>query len=141
MKRDMDLIRKIAFHIESAAPPILSDRIPIDGYSQEQIGYHCDLMKDAGLVHLDDESPGGNHPEFITWTIQRLSWSGHEFIDAARDDTVWNKVTGHVKETAKSVTFDALTNLLKRASQQAVAHGIDWLSKTDWQWLQNLPLQ
>lgn len=138
MKRDMDLIRKIAFHIEETPAPLISSEFLIEEYDQSQIGYHCDLMHEAGLIKADDLNYVG---EFTVVQIYRLTWSGHEFVDAARNETVWNSVTKHVKDTAVSVTFDGLKSLLKQAGQQVVKHGVDWIIKTDWQWIQYWPAQ
>ncbi len=137
MKRDMDLIRKIAFALEESGPTESTD-IVVDGYSDELIAYNCELMLDAGLIVVRDAEK--IHSFYLSRGTTRLSWSGHEFLDAARNDTVWNSVTGKVKSTATTMTFDGLKSLLQQAGQQALKHGADWLLKTDWQWVQYFPL-
>ena len=137
MKRDMDLIRKLALHIESTASECLSSAIKLDGFTDEQIMYHCQLMSDAGLI---ESTPSMQRDvRYSDLIIFRLSWSGHEFVDAARNDTIWNTVNEHVKKTAISVTFDGLKSILRQAGQQVVIHGAEWLIKSDWSWLQILP--
>jgi hypothetical protein len=53
---------------------------------------------------MGSEAPEG----FIT----NLTWAGHEFADAARDETRWKKAMGFVKEKGGAVTIGVLTQLL-----------------------------
>jgi len=48
-------------------------------------------------------------PEAI---ITSLTWAGHEFAEAARDDTRWKNAMGLVKDKGGSVTIGVLTQLL-----------------------------
>ncbi len=41
-----------------------------------------------------------------------LTWEGHEFSEAARDDTRWNKAMTVVKEQGGSITLGVLKQLL-----------------------------
>jgi hypothetical protein len=66
-------------------------------YTQGQIQYHVWLLGDAGLVATADvTSHGSNGPAAIPL---HLTSKGHDFIDSARNDTIWS----HAKERAKSV--------------------------------------
>ena len=104
MKRDMDLIRLILLNVEG------EEEIDLSLYTQEKIGYHSWLLSDAGLVEGQDITGlGDGHPEaIITW----LNWEGHDFLDAARDDTTWNKAQTTIQEKVGTVTFDMLKALL-----------------------------
>jgi hypothetical protein len=110
MKRDLDLIRKMILAIEDHPEGWAPQGLTFDGYTPEQVGYHTYLLIDAGLAKGEDASAmGSTGPEgFIT----SLTWKGHEFADAARDDTRWKKAMGIVKEKGGSVTLDILTQLL-----------------------------
>ena len=44
MKRDLDLIRKLVLAIEDNPTGFVTDDVHIDGYSEEQIGYHSYAM-------------------------------------------------------------------------------------------------
>jgi len=89
MKRDMDLIRKILLVVESEVHGFAPEKLEIDGYTQEQIEYHAVLLGEAGLAEVvdmttyADKSPQGK--------IIRLTWLGHEFVDSARENQVWNQ--------------------------------------------------
>jgi hypothetical protein len=83
MKRDMDSIRLILFDAEA------EEEVDLGGYSREEIGYHNWLIIDAGLAKgADVTGMGDSHPQ---WVIRKLNWAGHDFLDAARSDTVWHK--------------------------------------------------
>lgn len=109
MRRDWDLIRKILLKIEdeqSGYAPELS----IEGYTRAQVGYHAWLLIEAGLAEgqrldiSDSEAPEG--------AITNLTWAGHDFAEAMRNDTGWKKAMGTVKEKVGSITFDILKQLL-----------------------------
>jgi hypothetical protein len=110
MKRDMDLVRKLALamqdHPEAQAPK----EVQLDGYSDEQIGHHLYLMLDGGLIvgvqsdNFEDDGPTA----FATC----LTWAGQDFADAARSDTTWNRAKATIKDKAITVGFGVLTQLL-----------------------------
>lgn len=109
MKRDMDLIRKILLAIEES-PEGWAPRLEIENYSDVAIGYHAYLLIDAGLAHRDDATPMGSEaPEGL---ITHLTWEGHEFAEAARDDNRWNQAMGVVAEKGGDVTLDVMKQLL-----------------------------
>ncbi|KKK76368.1 hypothetical protein LCGC14_2864380, partial [marine sediment metagenome] len=63
--------------------------VRLEGYSSEQIGYHSYLLVDAGLAAgMDGSNLDDVVPQFC---LNNLTWEGHEFLDAARDETHWNK--------------------------------------------------
>ncbi|MGH7137033.1 MAG: DUF2513 domain-containing protein [Pirellulales bacterium] len=49
-----------------------------------------------------------------------LTWSGHEFLDAARDEGRWTEAKRLTKEKAGSITMAALTQILTRLMTQAL---------------------
>ncbi len=109
MKRDLDLIRKMVLAIEEA-PTGYAPQLSFDSYTESQVGYHAYLMVDAGLAKGEDVSAMGSEgPEAM---ITSLTWAGHEFAEAARDDTRWQKAMGLVKDKGGSVTLGVLTQLL-----------------------------
>lgn len=109
MKRDLELMRKMVIAIEDA-PSGWAPDLKFDGYSDAQVGYHAYLLIDAGLARGQDASTmGSDAPQgFIT----SLTWAGHEFADAARDETRWKKAMGVVQEKGGTVTIGVLTQLL-----------------------------
>ena len=116
MKRDLDLIRKMLFAVEET-PSGWAPELGFEGYTDAQVAYHAYLLVDAGLAQgLDFTSAGSDGPE---WQVQYLTWAGHEFAEAARDNTRWNKALSLVKEKGGAITValltELLTNLMKRS--------------------------
>lgn len=113
MKRDMDLVRKILFEIEAHPPTYGPLNINIDGYSKEQIDYNLTLMADAGLIigiNAGSESGYGN---YSTITIpMRMTWEGHEFLDASRDEGVWVKAKEKLKSLGGEVPLEVVKTVL-----------------------------
>ena len=86
MKRDMDLIRKIALAFdEQPAGQYLQN---LDGVSQVEFTYNARLMVEAGLAHGTSQSFLDPTEDFVA--LFNLTWQGHDFADAIRSDTVWN---------------------------------------------------
>lgn len=120
MKRDMDLIRAILMAIEEMPTPRPRQTdFKLDGYDPEIVSYHVFLLNDAGLIQASDVS----HNLAFAWAPKRLTWAGHEFLDAARNDNIWaaaKKVCGG----AGSLSFDVLKGILVKlgtaAAQQFV---------------------
>jgi len=51
MKRDMELIRKILFKIEEEVDNLTVYDLEVDGYSMDQVTYHCSLLYDGGTIN------------------------------------------------------------------------------------------
>ena len=110
MKRDMDLIRKIVLTLEEAPTGYAPENLQIEGYTDEQIGYHAYLMIDAGLATGGHTDISGASSPF--GFLNNLTWAGHEFAEASRDETRWKKAMGIVQDKGGSVTVSVLTQLL-----------------------------
>ncbi len=108
MKRDMDLCRKILLAAEEQTS-VPDGFLEIDGYAQELVAYNVELLADEGLV---EASVIKSQSEPIGAVVLRLTWAGHDFLDAARNETVWNRVKGRLSNAGVSATFDLLKTLL-----------------------------
>jgi len=120
LKRDLDLIRRILLNIEAEGED--SSRragfanIADDGYDPEAIQYHMQLMHDAGLIVADELVPG-------QWWPERITWAGHEFIDLARNDTLWQATKRDVESKVGSAPFQVVHDLLaRRVNDQLTAN-------------------
>lgn len=120
MKRDIDLVRAVLLAAEAHDSP-LATRLTIPGYSQEQIDYHCSLLADAGLMHMADWKPSpGAMPSIMTGrSTIRLTWQGHEFLDASRENRVWQAAKARV-EQAGGFTFEILKTVLVDLVKQQI---------------------
>lgn len=114
MKRDMDLIRSLLLKLEglplspSAVVHISPDdeEIAIEGYSSDQIEYHLNLLREQNLIECPGSQP------MIGTTFCRLTWEGHDFLDAVRDPEIWRK-TKKGTEATGSFTFDLVRDLAR----------------------------
>ncbi len=113
----MDLIRRIALATEALPPGKTLHEL--DGVSEIAFFEHARWMAEAGLLHvlgseyLDQDEPGDV-------TVQRLTWAGCEFADAARSDTLWKKAKEQVIKPGASFTFDLLKEWLKAEIAQGL---------------------
>ncbi|MDP3795588.1 MAG: DUF2513 domain-containing protein [Polaromonas sp.] len=117
MKRDLDLVRGILQWMEARPEGRnINWKIEIPGYTAEQIGFHVHLMEQAGLVFARDATFNEAHsPNAIPLSI---TWSGFEFLDAAKDDTLWAKAKAKVIAPAGGVAFTVLLEWLKAEAKQ-----------------------
>jgi hypothetical protein len=112
MKRDMDLIRAILQKVESCEDPWgLHEMLDIEGYNQNQISYHIKLLHEAGLLDAREVSEMG--PNGFRWWPGSLTWAGQDFLNAAKDDSLWKKAKETVIKPGASFTFDLLLAWLK----------------------------
>lgn len=114
MKRDMDLVRQILLTVENHDQGYAPESLLIDGYTEEQIGYHCYLLVQAGLaegvVNTPLEAPS---PSAI---LLNLTWQGHEFAASAQSPTIWSQakdVMHKVGDGSFQVWQGVLTDVVK----------------------------
>ena len=111
MKRDWELIRRIVFAVERAATPIGSTDIQLPAYTAEQVAYHCELVRESGMLDPSEAGPRSMDGAFL---IVRLTAKGHDFADAARSDSIWHSTMKVIDEKVGGVTFDVLMQCLQR---------------------------
>ena len=114
MKRDMDLVRKLLAYFEDKADDqhVLTSTIALEGYAADplMIDYHLILLYEAGFIA--GEPSRTNTGRVISVLPFRLTWEGHEFLAAARDESVWKKVKSKLTAGAGDVPITLLKELL-----------------------------
>ena len=110
MKRDMDLARTILFQVEKSDDPMNWAKITADGYSELQISYHIKLLYQANLIDANDCSS----MDGLSWKAKSLTWSGHEFLDASRNEAFWNKAKSYLKGKGVEITIDTAKTALSK---------------------------
>ena len=116
MKRDMDLARQIMLELEQMSYTGRWVNIAVPGHSDEEVGYHIMQLYGAGFVDAVDLA---QFP-FADWKAKGLTWQGHEFLDAARDQNTWNQAKKTIGEKGGSLTFDVLKGVLTQLARQTV---------------------
>jgi hypothetical protein len=115
MKRDLELVRKILLLMESHEHGYYSEYPVIENYSREQIGYHAFIMKQAGLINAVDRSNlSSKSPDAVPLNI---TWYGHEFLDSAKDQKIWDKAKKLVIEPVGGIAVDVLIEWLKKEAK------------------------
>jgi DNA-binding transcriptional ArsR family regulator len=113
MKRNADLIRKILMEIENFSHPIGMVPLNIEEYNDEEISYHLLLLEEAGFIEAYNFSGG----DTLKLVPKRLTWTGHEFLDLARNEQHWGKakdimmrIGGFAFEVASKVLINLATS-------------------------------
>lgn len=108
MKRDMDIVRRIALETTNLPDNMVLTRL--DGVDKATFGTHVMWMKEADLLVASvQEFKSGEPP---TAQVRRLTWAGCDFADAVRSDTLWAKAKESVIKPTASFTFGLLKDWL-----------------------------
>ena len=120
MKLDMDLARLMMLAIEA------SDDDPggwvalgkFRGHSDIEVSYHIKLLDQAGFIEADDLRRMGE--DGFCWRAKQLTWKGHQFLIAARNEGVWERAKREINEKAGAATIDVLMKVLSEFALRAV---------------------
>jgi Hypothetical protein (DUF2513) len=120
MKREPDLSRSILLFVEEHAPASggLDRELAIDGYDRATVYAHAQLLIDDGYIDGKVlEGLGG----IFHIMIYRLTSSGHDAIEAMRNDTLWGRAKKTVLEKSIPFTLTALLQVLKAEAHNHVS--------------------
>lgn len=105
----MDLVRQILIALEKHEHGFAPPDFTIAGYDQEVIRHHVWLMEQGHLLTAipttgySNGSPSAS-PLAITWT-------GHDFLAAVGNESVWSKVKTLAKDRMVTLPFTLLQAL------------------------------
>ena len=121
MERNLDLIRRLLFTLEESLKENTDVWVPrqliIEPYTAEQVGYHAKLLLQAGYIEARDITPDGSP---TTWLrVSSISWAGHQFLDAARDESTWTKAKDAIRRIG-GVSLPVLANLLTELGKKSL---------------------
>ena len=110
----MNLIRKILFNMEVSSGAFAPSNLALgDEYNEDQVAYHVWLLGEAGLMKVTEVTyHGSSGPAAIPIN---LTWEGHDFLDAARNDTTWSRVMEKAKSVGGTVSFAIFKQMLDAA--------------------------
>lgn len=119
MIRDFDLIRKIMLDLQALPANSMPITISYPGeYEQDVINEHMSLLIEASLIN-------GKVLRTMSGIAQvnsrGLTWSGHDFMDIAKKETLWARAKQIAVERGLSLTVEVLTGALKEALKEAAA--------------------
>ncbi len=108
MKRDLDLIRDMLFTIESINTPDtpvgISDFNPL-GKSKEELFYHAQLLMDENFIE------GVFSDVAMFFSVTRITNNGHDYLDAVRDSSIWNKTKATLGDTISSISLSLVKEI------------------------------
>ena len=120
MKRNMDLIRELLLHFEARNSQSRDKGVTLEGYDTITIQYHLLLLAQSGLIDFEADRSKTNPDRLINVYPFGLSWAGHEFLDMARNDTIWNKAKEKIAATAISVSVELLKAVLTNVAKEQI---------------------
>jgi Hypothetical protein (DUF2513) len=119
VKRDPDLLRTILARVEEADDFTVECADLADGtHDEASVARHVQLLEEAGYVKANLLTVQGEGA--LSGNIERLTWAGHEFIDAARNDTIWRKAKRKLGDTLGGVPFEIMKPLLISYAKDAL---------------------
>jgi hypothetical protein len=107
-------------HHSPPAPWLESDSAPkeLDDYSEKEKLYNGALIVDEGYV--DGKVLRHGFHEIARVDLDHLTWKGHDFLDASRDDTIWKKAREKFMKPAVSWTLPLLMEWLKAEAKAKI---------------------
>ena len=99
----MDLIRSIVQRVAACDDPYGLEYMPeIAGYTKGQVSYHLKIMHEAGLIDalIPDDA---FETEYTDFRQINLTWKGQDFLDAAKDNSVWKKTKDKVLDVRTEI--------------------------------------
>ena len=89
MQRDMELVRRILLSVE-ARPDLKLAMIRLPGEEAVKLARHVEMLVKSGLVDARQVNRGSSPlPQYL---VSDLSWDGHDFLAALKNETVWRKL-------------------------------------------------
>ena len=124
MKRDMELIRRLMLDIEArpAGKQFTGEELYRDGDDRAIVAEHLVLLIEHGLVKGKAfQTFDGLELDHIM--ILSTTWKGHEFLDAVRNDTVWNKTKDKLASVGGTATVEIITQVASGLMKQMLGLG------------------
>ncbi|AOZ93638.1 DUF2513 domain-containing protein [Paenibacillus crassostreae] len=104
MKRDLDIIIQVLKYIEEHNTATNTIVVELEEYETEEekenVQYQVQLLREAGYI----EAKATLSP--YQFYVKTMTWKGHDFLDAARDQSVVEKAKDLVKR--KGLEFSTL---------------------------------
>ena len=118
MKRNLDLVRNLLLYFEGK-PDDQAEKCPaIDGHSSLEVKYHLLLMDEAGFLRCEREVTSTGRTIYVL--PMSLTWQGHEFLEAARNHSFWQKAKTIVYEKSGALSFEILKSVLLDLSKKSI---------------------
>jgi hypothetical protein len=113
MKRDMDLIREILLRAEETPAGSRWVAESLLGHNTAEVVEHVKLLIDAGYVD-------GRTVTSEAAMILRITHDGHEFIDASREPTRWEKAKAKALSAGVPISITVMKAILDQLIKEHI---------------------
>lgn len=120
MKRNPDLVRKILIYLDEKPDDRILTELKLEGHDANEVMYHLILMDQAGLILCEREVSSSTPDRVIRVYPFSLTWQGHEFLEAFRSETRWNKAKEIIKTKSGALSMDVLKAVLIAMAKESV---------------------
>ena len=121
MKRNIELIRRILLAIEDE--PSTQHEFNMKGVDNLELWYNVDLLVQANLIRGVDVrwAADGAGPYVHSKGLVALTWDGHDFLDAIRNESVWQRANEKANASGldiQGLTFEVIKSLCVSTAKQ-----------------------
>ena len=114
MQRNMNLIRQLLLGIEGEAST--QHEFNMEHVDDLEKWYNIDLLVQANLIRGVEVrwAADGTGPYPYAKGLVALTWEGHDFLDAVRNDSVWQQASEKAKAGGldiQNLTFEVIKSL------------------------------
>ena len=113
MRRDMDVVRQLLLQLEEERASL-----EVEGCSDQTVLNHLDLMEEGGLIKANVIRTDQNSVTNVL--VERITWQGHDFLDAARSEEIWNHTKKIVSQKTGTISFELLKLALVETAKVAL---------------------
>lgn len=113
VKRDLDLCKSMLEELEKGSPILCFPDRP-----EAEVLDHFAMLCEAAL--LQGQVFRGASGEIHAASFERLSWDGHNFLEAARNEDTWAKVKDRILSTGGAWTLDLVKALLAEMAMRSL---------------------
>ena len=118
MKRDLNPIRNILLDIEEFPAGKIIKGFKFEGRSAAEVLEHVQLLLDADFI--EGEVIQGPIGAPAACVVMRMTWSGHEFLSNAKNETIWKRVVAQAQDKGMSTSMTIINGLLEAAAKKYV---------------------
>lgn len=116
MRIDWDLIRTILLKAEAAPANRMVGTIEVEGYDEDVVLEHLELLVEKGLLDGEVKRTSTGGGRIMIAFVRKVTWEGHQFLEKARNEQVWNQTKEIVKEKGGSASFEVIKAVLTQVA-------------------------
>lgn len=128
MKIEQDYLKGMLVAFESAESPTTNiQELSEKGfkYSEDKFIFHLQILADQGFVEREQGTGLGyvkGADDYISWSVVplRLTAQGHSFIEALKNNEVWNTIKSDFKEATMETLWNVSKGLLDGYTKKKV---------------------